>query len=289
MPKILTKKCCICGDPVWSAKSVYCWDCSVISFRMSCTNKNIPPEAREEIWDYIRKHGKRCYYTGMLLDLRDPKSPWYLVFDHWIPGDGRKVVITSSLFNDMKSDLSENEWWDMIDQLVKYRKYGTPIIKRELRYWKRPYIKMLLPEPPTARPVRYCRICGKPVRFKRSRYCVGCGYLRDRFQSEHFPRLTVRKIWAYVRKHGLRCFYTNVPLDLEDYNSPWHLSFDHRTPGNKKDVVLTCVLFNEMKTDLTEEEFWYYIFQLDNFKKKGAKIRKKKLAHWYRLHPAQNI
>jgi hypothetical protein len=53
--------------------------------------------------------------------------------------------------------------------------------------------------------------------------------------------------------------------------------------------VLTCVLINEMKTDLTEEEFWYYIFQLDNYKKKGTKVRKKKLAHWYRLHPPVEV
>ena len=107
MRKKLTKKCCLCSDPIWKAKSEYCFDCAVLCYRMSC--KKFSPEAIEGVKNYIRKYGKRCYYTGMLLDLRDPKSPWYLVFDHWIPGDGRKVVVTSSLLNDMKSDLSECE------------------------------------------------------------------------------------------------------------------------------------------------------------------------------------
>ena len=287
MRKKLIKKCCKCGKPIWTAKSEYCFDCAVLSYRMF--DRKLSHEAIEGVWDYIRQHGKRCYYSKMLLDERDPKSPWYLVFDHWIPGDGRRVVITSSLFNEMKTDLSEDEFWDMIDQLVKHKKYGIPIKKRELRYWKRPYIKMSLSEPPTATPVRYCLICGEPVRFKRSRYCVQCGYIRDRLQSEHLGPEVDREIWEYLRQpeNRYRCSYSNVSLELIDYNSPWYLSFDHRTPGNKKDVVLTCVLFNEMKTDLTEEEFWYYIFQLDNYRKKGTKVRKKKLAHWYRLQPVE--
>ena len=135
MPKALIKKCCICGKPLWSRKSVYCFDCAVLAYRMDC--KNFSPEAIEGVWGYIRKHGKKCYYTGMLLELRDPKSPWYLVFDHWIPGDGRKVVITSSLFNDMKSDLSENEFWYYIKQLDNYKRKHTRIRKRKLVYWYR--------------------------------------------------------------------------------------------------------------------------------------------------------
>ncbi len=288
MRKILTKKCCICGKPIWSAKSRYCWDCAVLSYRMFC--RKLRPEAIEGVWDYIRKHGKRCYYTGMLLDTRNSKSPWYVVFDHWIPGDGRKVVLTSSLINEMKSDLSEDEFWDLIDQLVKYKKYGIPIRKRKLRYWRRPYVPKFLPE--NLKPgelIKKCCICGKPVRFKRSRYCVQCGHIRDRLQGESLGPVANRGIWDYVRKYRYHCFYTNVPLDMDDYNSPWYLSFDHRTPGNKREVVLTCVLFNEMKTDLTEEEFWYYVNQLDNYKKKHTKVKKRKLDYWYRLHPPANI
>jgi len=39
---------------------------------------------------------------------------------------------------------------------------------------------------------------------------------------------------------------------------------------------------NIMKTDLTEDEFWYFISQLANFYRKGSAVRKRKLAYWSR-------
>lgn len=98
-----------------------------------------PKKTSKAIWDYIRKNGYVCYYTGMRLDLEDPKSPWYLVFDHCTPQDPKKVVITSFLLNDMKSDLTENEFWYIIGQLADFRRKGTSVRKIKLKYFKRPY------------------------------------------------------------------------------------------------------------------------------------------------------
>jgi hypothetical protein len=80
-----------------------------------------------------------CYYTGIKLNLDNPKNPWYLVFDHCTPQDSRKVVITSFLINDMKSDLTENEFWYMISQLANFKRVGTKIKKIRLSHWSRPY------------------------------------------------------------------------------------------------------------------------------------------------------
>ena len=90
-----------------------------------------PREAMLGIWDYLRKYGFVCYYTGMPLDLDDPKNPWYLVFDHWMPRDPRKMVITSTLLNVMKSDLTEEEFWYFIRQLANFRRHGTPVRKEK--------------------------------------------------------------------------------------------------------------------------------------------------------------
>jgi len=98
-----------------------------------------PREAILGVWDYIRKYGFACYYTGMLLDLDDPKSHWYLVFDHWMPRDPRKIVITSALLNEMKSDLTEEEFWYFIRQLANFYRKGSRVRKRKLAYWCRPY------------------------------------------------------------------------------------------------------------------------------------------------------
>jgi hypothetical protein len=103
------------------------------------TNEKFPPEIVNAIWDHVRKNGYRCYYTGMLSELDDDTSPWYCSFDHWRPGDPRKVVITLSLLNDMKSDMTEGEFWFFLGQLANFRRKGTKVRKIKLRYWSRPY------------------------------------------------------------------------------------------------------------------------------------------------------
>jgi hypothetical protein len=117
--------------------SIHCANCARIAHRMK--RARFPREAINGVWDYIRKYGFVCYYTGMLLDLDDLKSPWYLVFDHWNPRDPRKIVITSAVLNIMKSDLTEKEFWYFIGQLANYFRHGTPVRKIKLAFWSRPY------------------------------------------------------------------------------------------------------------------------------------------------------
>ena len=99
--------------------------------------RQFPAKTRNDIWEYVRKNGYICYYTKIPLDMTNPKSPWYCVFDHWIPNNDKKVVITSSLINDMKSDLSEKEFWYYIEQLYNYKKKRTPVKKKKPVYWNR--------------------------------------------------------------------------------------------------------------------------------------------------------
>ena len=101
--------------------------------------EQLPQKTVEAVWDYVRKHGYVCFYTGMLLDMTDPHSPWYCVFDHWIPHDSSKIVITFSLLNDMKSDLTEKEFWYLIKALADYKCRHKKIRKIRLKYWDRNY------------------------------------------------------------------------------------------------------------------------------------------------------
>ena len=78
-------------------------------------------------------------------------------------------------------------------------------------------------------------------------------------------------------------------LDLVDDRSPWYCVFDHWIPNNPQKVVLTSALFNEMKLDLSEEEFWYYILQFADYKEEHKKVRKKKLDYWTRLCPIEDV
>ncbi len=79
--------------------------------------RQYPPKVVKKIWKYVKKYGYVCYYTGMALDMEDPRSPWFCVFDHWAPHNPRKIVITSALINGMKTDLAEEEFWWIINAL----------------------------------------------------------------------------------------------------------------------------------------------------------------------------
>jgi hypothetical protein len=116
---------------------IHCARCARIAHRMK--RARFPRKAINGVWEYIRKYGFVCYYTGMELDLDDLKSPWYLVFDHWNPRDPRKIVITSAVLNIMKSDLTEKEFWYFIRQLANFFRHGIPVRKIKLAYWSRPY------------------------------------------------------------------------------------------------------------------------------------------------------
>jgi hypothetical protein len=129
------KKCIVCGRSVRLPKAEYCAYCYDICLRMSWDR--FPPEAVESVWDYIRTYDYVCHYTKMPLDMDDPKSPWYCVFDHWIPQDSSRIVLTSSLINDMKSDLTEDEFWDTVFQLADFKRKGKPFIKKSFTHWYR--------------------------------------------------------------------------------------------------------------------------------------------------------
>jgi hypothetical protein len=53
-----------------------------------------------------------------------------------------------------------------------------------------------------------------------------------------------------------RCHYTKIVLEEKDSKSPRYLTFDHVVPGGgeKGNLVLTFALYNEGKTDMTDDE-----------------------------------
>lgn len=129
------KKCTICSRPVYSDHSIYCYRC--YKFSRCMNQRGIHAVAVKNIWEHVRRHGYVCYYTGTPLNMTDPKSPWYFVFDHMIPGDDPSVVLTFALYNEMKSDLAIEEFRYYTRQLVKNEETGARIIKKKLIYWDR--------------------------------------------------------------------------------------------------------------------------------------------------------
>jgi ribosomal protein L37E len=284
MPNKITKKCCKCGKRAKSPRSFYCESCAHLRDRM--LSEHMHHEAVESVWEYIGKYGKKCFYTKIDLELKNTRSPWYLVFDHWIPNDNRRVVITAALINEMKSDLTEDEFWYYVTQLAEHMLYHADVRKKKLSYWYR------LIEPDFFGPQGFqgknirikkkCCKCGKQAMSERSMYCVTCGHIRSRMAKAHFSKETKEAVWEYIRENGYRCYFTKMSLDTVDHRSPWYLVFEYLVPHEHTKVVITSALFNVMKSDLTEKEFWYIIIQLYNYKIKHENFRKKKLTHWYR-------
>ena len=261
--KLHQKKCIICKRPVFSNMSKYCLECHKFEQRLhGNSTRRFSRQAIKGIWDFVRKKGYVCYYTGMKLEMNDPKSPWYCVFDHWLPGDPRKIVLTSALLNGMKSDLTEKEFWYFVIQLDNCRKKHIQIRKRRVKYWvrlypaghKRPAGLLLVCTPALAEVKRNCIICGKPIHemYKSyPKYCNTCAHLARRMDDEDFSLAVVDGIWDHVRQRGYVCYYTGLKLELNNEQSPWYCVFDHWIPGDDSKVVLTLM------TLITWRSLWF--------------------------------
>ena len=283
------KQCCKCDRPVLSVHSMYCLRCARLAFRMKV--RRFSPDAVEEVWKYLRAFDYRCFYTKLPLEMQDIRSPWFCVFDHLIPLDPNHIVLTCALINEMKSALSEREFWFYVEQLADFIDQHKKIKKIKLAYWRHSSYGhgkgkcgrgRIIDWGPRGRGNK-CDLCGRPVFNVHAKYCLRCSHFAHRLELQGFGKKTVEDILDHVRRRGFTCFYTGMPLDMTDDRSPWYGVFDRVTPGDPSKVVLTSALFNEMKSDLSIKEFWYYIRQLANYKRYHSKIRKKKLVYWYRL------
>ena len=110
-PQLLKKhfrKCDLCGKRTISPKSNHCRRCAHFTYCMN--QRRIHKDAVKRIEDHVRRNGFVCEYTVIKLNLTDPKDPFYFSFDHMIPGDDRTVKLTFALLNEMKSDMTFEEF-----------------------------------------------------------------------------------------------------------------------------------------------------------------------------------
>jgi hypothetical protein len=140
----MTGRCCICGRKVFSSHSIYCLRC--FEFVRCMNQRGVHPVAVKRILRHVHQNGFVCEYTGIELDMKNPKSGWYFEFDHRIPGDDKTVTLTFALFNEMKSVLALNELKTFVKSLADFWQTGAPVKKIRLRYWQQrgPHLKMIL-------------------------------------------------------------------------------------------------------------------------------------------------
>ena len=104
----------------------------------------------------------------------------------------------------------------------------------------------------------HCEVCGATIALRAKR-CVRCNKFVNRRRAGTKPQKAVRvealkRSWR-SEDQRFHCHYTDAALDEEDPHSPRYLAFDHRTPREESDIVVTMQLINDMKSDLSEDEF----------------------------------
>ncbi len=134
-------------------------------------------------------------------------------------------------------------------------------------------------------PSRECEICSNPARHQQASYCATCRRLVNRVDTRRDDGNGARKGALKNAWDGesFRCYYSDVPLVVDKSSHPLYLTFDHRTPRAKGDLVVAAAVINDMKTDMSEEEFRRLVLELARkFSGKTFDERVVRLKYWKR-------
>jgi hypothetical protein len=71
----------------------------------------------------------------------------------------------------------------------------------------------------------------------------------------------LHKSWD-KQAHCFRCHYSGIRLIDDNPKDPRYLTFDHLTPGNQQELVITTALINDIKSHMSVREFKTIISQL---------------------------
>lgn len=268
--------CIVCFDPT-APRYLYCPRCRHLG-RMAADNQSILciRYALINSWDRVKRRFI-CHYTGVELDEKSPKDPFYISFDHIVPGE-KRLVCCAYLCNCMKNVLTGDEFMTVVPALAdrfelglafnrdiigfsKWDHKGAPYLPRRLAPWEAP-----------SRGITDCVICHKTL-FPRSMFCPRCRkFIVNRNEKDARVRALIDAFDPEI--NGFRCHYIGVPLELIDFRSPWYLTFDHRIPGMKGDLLASALWINDMKSFLTETEFKAVVVEMARHIRLGTPFNK---------------
>ena len=222
--------------------------------------------------------GFRDFWSRVPLEESDHSDPFHLCFDHYVPVESSKLVVSSALFNKMKTDLGPDEFLTAFRLLAAHYR-GEPFDKPAIhfRYWKRhpPHpprpARRLYPEEVAYPRVDACVVCGSPP-WRGSIYCVRCReFIFWRGVDRARRARAMKRAWDPVTGAFI-CQYTGVPVEDGDPTSPWYLSFDHAIPGDPESIVIAAVWVNSMKNALARDEFWKVVMEYDRYSREGGEF-----------------
>jgi hypothetical protein len=120
--------CVVCHDPLFP-KSMYCARCRrFITVQRDNAARRV---ALINAWSELQR-GFLCRYTGVKLEELDFRSPWYITFDHRIPGKAGDLVVAAAWVNRMKSFLTEQQFRAVVHEFARHFRDGTPFDSKVL-------------------------------------------------------------------------------------------------------------------------------------------------------------
>ena len=132
--------------------------------------------------------------------------------------------------------------------------------------------------------MKFCDVCDTPI-HPLAKLCKRCKKFIDRVDIRNKPNKEAR---IDALKHAwdgksFRCYYSGVELDEINHRNPRYLTFDHRIPRKEDDLVVTAACINDMKSDMTDEEFRAMVVALSTrFQGGEFDTRVFELEHWKR-------
>ena len=126
-PDVTDNECIVCGTGK-HPQAYACKRCKRVLDRLetrrdsSGAYRRFDREARlRAMQDSWRDGAFHCFYTGIALidDGQQWRDHRYFSFEHLTPGDEKSVVVTCSLVNRMKTDLTDEQFRAMVTELAK--------------------------------------------------------------------------------------------------------------------------------------------------------------------------
>ena len=88
-------------------------------------------QALKEAWNR-GQDGFMCRYTGVKLEENDTKDPWYLSFDHRVPGKKGDLAVSARSVNTVKATLTARQFSKVMEAPARHLE-GKPFDKGILR------------------------------------------------------------------------------------------------------------------------------------------------------------
>ena len=135
LTSVNVEECIVCGRPP-RPRSYCCERCRRFVYWRGYDRKQ-HARAMREAWS-AEEDAFICWYTGARVVDDDPMSPWYLTFDHRVPGRAGSIVVAAAWVNAMKTALSEREFWAVVGEYDNFLNGGGEFDREvvEFRYWR---------------------------------------------------------------------------------------------------------------------------------------------------------